>query len=134
ERGTHLMAERVVAAWQAIGGAANGILVQAPFDANTNPTVKMLTRWYAGPLSHPYPSVGNCRTGPSDGDPGVPAAGLPDCQRYNDPNHDYLGNRLPPLVSTGLYNRLTAGIPVPDNYDVTSFGTVEENLRLKRQA
>jgi hypothetical protein len=133
ERGTHLMAEQVVAAWQAIGGAANGVAVQVPYQ--TNPTVKMLTRWYAGPLSHPYPSVGNCRTGPSDGDPGVPAAGLPDCERYSDANHDYLGDNGPPLISIGLYDQLKkAGVPVPDNYDVTSFGSVEENLRLKLQA
>ena len=50
-----------------------------------NPVVKMLTHWVAGPLSHPYPSVSNCRTGPTvDGDPGVPVLGLPDCQRASD--------------------------------------------------
>jgi len=38
-------------------------------------------------------------------------------------------------VSTGLYQQLKdAGVPVPDNYDATSFGTVEENLRIKLQA
>ncbi|MFL6238278.1 MAG: hypothetical protein ACJ735_02115 [Actinomycetes bacterium] len=127
ERGTHVMAERVVAAWQAIGGAANGVTVQAPFD--TNPTVRMLTRWYAGPLSHPYPSVGNCRTGPTaGGDPGVPGVGLPNCARSDD-----IGLTLP--ISPRLYDQLKAtGIPVPDNYDVPSHEAVEENLRLKLQA
>src|SRR3954465_4536097 len=65
ERGTHLMASRVIDAWQAIGGATTGVPVQAAYQ--TNPTVEMLTRWYAGPLSHPYPSVGNCRTAPTAG-------------------------------------------------------------------
>src|SRR5213079_3410410 len=58
ERGTHLLAERVVDAWNAIG--AGDPSVQVPYQ--TNPVVDMLTHWVAGPLSHPYPSVGNCRT------------------------------------------------------------------------
>ncbi|TMK49847.1 MAG: hypothetical protein E6G59_10620, partial [Actinobacteria bacterium] len=46
ERGTHLMAEQVVKAWQAIGGARNGIDVQVPSDYN--PQVGMLTHWVPG--------------------------------------------------------------------------------------
>ena len=127
ERGTHVLAEKAFAAWQAIGGADNGIAVQSPYD--TDPTVKMLTHWVAGPLSHPYPSVGNCRTGPTlDGDPGAPAAGLPDCQRS-----DSAGLTLP--LTQGLADQIKGmGIPLPDNYDATSFGSVEENLRIKLQA
>src|SRR5205823_5729797 len=136
ERGTHVLAENAFAAWQAIGGIDNGITVQSPYQ--TDPSVKMLTHWVAGPLSHPYPSVGNCRTGPSDGDPGVPAAGLPDCERYSGADGEqakYTGQHLPPLISTGLYQKIRdAGVPVPDNYDASSFGTVEENLRIKLQA
>jgi hypothetical protein len=127
ERGTHLMADKVIAAWQAIGGARNGIPVQVPFD--TNPVVSMLTHFVPGPVSHPYPSVGNCRSQNTlNGDPGVPAAGLPDCQRMGDT----LGQRLP---NTGLYESLAAAsIPVPANYDAPSFATVEENVRIKLQA
>jgi hypothetical protein len=126
ERGTHLLASKVLAAWQAIGGARNDIRVQAPYESN--PVVSMLTHWVPGPVSHPYPSVGNCRTGPTvKGDPGVPAAGLPDCARMGDE----LGQTLP---DTGLYDALKeAGVPIPDNYDVLSHGAVEENLRLKLQ-
>ena len=129
ERGTHLMAERVVDAFNAIGNSDAS--VQAPYNADTtNPTVTMLTHWVAGPASHPYPSVGNCRTGPTgNGDPGVPAAGLPDCARSSD----NLGFTLP--LAPGLVDQLkSAGIPVPDNYDATSFGSVEENARIKLQA
>src|SRR5438270_856089 len=47
ERGTHLLAEKVVAAWNAIGGAdsaaSGGIAVSAPMQ--TDPTVTMLTHW-----------------------------------------------------------------------------------------
>ena len=127
ERGTHVLAENAFAAWQAIGGADNGITVQAPY--NNDPTVRMLTHWVAGPLSHPYPSVGNCRTGPTvGGDPGVPAAGLPDCGRPSD-----FGFSLP--LDPTLADQIKGmGIPLPDNYDLSSFGTVEENLRIKLQA
>src|SRR4051794_33781896 len=43
ERGTHLLAEKVLDAWNAIGGADNGVAVQAPFISD--PTVRMLTHW-----------------------------------------------------------------------------------------
>ncbi|HET6816108.1 MAG TPA: hypothetical protein VFH66_02645 [Mycobacteriales bacterium] len=121
ERGTHLLAEKVVDAWNAIGNGDPS--VQVPYE--TNPVVDMLTHWVAGPLSHPYPSVGNCRTQNSvDGDPGVPAAGLPDCQRGG------LGQQTSPLYE----NLKKAGLPLPDNYDATAFTGVEENLRIKLQA
>jgi hypothetical protein len=128
ERGAHLLFEHAFAAWRAIGGAHNGIKVDAPYQSN--PTVTMLTRWYAGPVSHPYPSVGNCRTGPTlGGNPGVPAGGLPDCERLSD-----LGAPTLPF-SPKLFNQLkAAGLPIPDNYDVPSAELVEENLSIKLQA
>src|SRR3954462_12734752 len=120
ERGTHLLAEKVYDAFTAIGNGDSS--VQVPFE--TDPVVDMATHWVAGPASHPYPSVGNCRTRNSvNGDPGAPAAGLPDCQRAD------VGEQ------SDLYQNLkAAGLPLPDNYDATSFGTVEENLRIKLQA
>ncbi|MDP9100562.1 MAG: hypothetical protein M3N21_00190 [Actinomycetota bacterium] len=125
ERGAHLLADRVVAAWRAIGGAP-GPAVQVPWQ--TDVPVTMLTHLIAGPVSHPYPSVGNCRTGPSQGDPGLPAAGLPNCERVSSAG----GPVLPaPDAITALK---AAGLPVPDNYDASSFASVEENLRLKLQA
>ena len=121
ERGTHVMAEKVADAWTAIGD--DDPSVQMTYE--TNPVVNMLTHWVAGPVSHPYPSVGNCRTQNSvDGDPGVPAAGLPDCQRGD------LGQQTSPLYE----NLKAAGLPLPDNYDATAFSAVEENLRIKLQA
>ena len=126
ERGTHLLAERVLAAWNAIGGvdsAAGGgaVTVEAPYQ--DHPVVDMLTHWVAGPASHPYPSVTNCRTRNTvNGDPGPPV-GVPDCERGG------IGEQ------TDLYQNLkAAGLPLPDNYDTTAFGAVEENLRIKLQA
>jgi hypothetical protein len=128
ERGAHLLADRAIAAWQAIGGASNGIPVQSPYD--DHPTVTMLTRWYAGPLSHPYPSVSNCRSDETlGGDIGAPVLGIPDCERVNDE----IGLTLP--FSPDLFSQLkTLGLPIPDNYDAPSAVALEENLRLKLQA
>jgi hypothetical protein len=128
ERGAHLLYEHAIAAWRAIGGAHNGIKVDAPYQ--TDPVVKLLTRWYAGPLTHPYPSVSNCRTGPTiGGNVGVPVAGLPDCERLDDVG-------VPTLpFGPDLFNQLkAAGLPIPDNYDAPSAMLVEENLRIKLQA
>jgi hypothetical protein len=155
ERGTHLLADCVIAAWDAIGHSDpshgnnpeadkhtcnTGDNTQKPLNFEQIPVtvgyesnipVKMITHWVAGPISHPYPSVGNCRTGPTgQGDVGVPAAGLPDCERLGS------DSGLTPLPFTvPVVDALkAAGVPVPDNYDASSFGTVEENLRIKLQA
>ncbi|HVU71758.1 MAG TPA: hypothetical protein VHE83_02245 [Mycobacteriales bacterium] len=127
ERGAHLMAERVIDAWKAIDGAHDGVAVAVPL--SSNPPVAMLTHWIAGPLSHPYPSVGNCRSGPTiSGDPGVPGAGLPDCDRFSD----QAGVTLP---TSALYRSMLAtGLPIPSTTDLPSFAAVEENLRIKLQA
>jgi hypothetical protein len=123
ERGAHLLSDAVLAAWRSIGAGG----ADAPM--TDRPVVRMLTHWVAGPVSHPYPSVSNCRTGPTvDGDPGVPVLGLPDCQRASDA----FGQTLP---TAGLFGSLRGlGLPVPATYDAPSFGSVEENLRIKLQA
>ncbi|MGB8652645.1 MAG: hypothetical protein WCD35_18505 [Mycobacteriales bacterium] len=123
ERGAHLLADQVLAAWRAIGAGQ----AQAPMTSTA--VVRMVTHWVAGPVSHPYPSVSNCRTGPTvDGDPGAPVLGLPDCARASDA----FGQALP---AQGLFDALRAsGLPVPASYDAPSFAAVEENLRLKLQA
>ena len=123
ERGGHLLADAVLGAWRAIGSG------HADAPMTDHPVVRMLTHWVAGPVSHPYPSVSNCRTGQSvDGDPGAPVLGLPDCERASDA----FGQSLP---AQGLWDALRgSGVPVPANYDAPSFGAVEENLRLKLQA
>jgi hypothetical protein len=123
ERGGHLLADATISAWRAIGSGA------ADSPMTDHPVVRMLTHWVAGPVSHPYPSVSNCRTGPTvDGDPGAPVLGLPDCERASDA----FGQTLP---AQGLFDQLRgSGVPVPANYDAPSFGSVEENLRLKLQA
>ena len=123
ERGAHLLANAVLAAWRSLG-AGRGDAPMAD-----RPVVRMLTHWVAGPVSHPYPSVSNCRTRQTvDGDPGAPVLGLPDCERAS---HAF-GQVVP---ADGLFDALrSTGLPVPASYDAPSFGSVEENLRLKLQA
>jgi hypothetical protein len=58
-----------------------------------------------------------------EGQPGVPAAGLPDCER------------APAEVPSPLtWDDLKGlGLPVPEHYDAPAVGIVEENARLKLQ-
>lgn len=121
EREARLMADKVVAGWNEVG-AGRGTVPYA-----TDFPVKMIDRWTPGPISHPYPAVSNCRTEPTfSGRVGVPVLGLPDCFRD-----------LPesPASLAAVFEGLKAvGVPVPENYDAPSFGSVEENLRIHLQA
>jgi hypothetical protein len=118
ERGARLVADAVESGLAVLSSGAG----QVPYSADV--PVAVYDRWTTGPVSHPYPSVGNCRTQPTvDGDPGAPAAGLPDCQRAGSGN-------LAPIAE----NLKAEGIPVPDGYDAPSFGSVEENVRIHLQA
>ncbi len=118
ERGARLLADAVVEGFEEIGRGEGTV----PYA--TDVPVEAINGWVPGPASHPYPSVSNCRTETTlDGDPGIPVAGLPDCQRTTD------ADQLSPL-----YDNLQAhGIPVPDQYDAPAFTAVEENVRLRLQ-
>ena len=76
ERGAFLLSEDVVKGWNQI---ADGSPV-VPFDSTFD--VEAGNAFVPGPVSHPYPSVSNCRTETTaEGNPGAPVAGLPDCAR-----------------------------------------------------
>ncbi|HEX9823042.1 MAG TPA: neutral/alkaline non-lysosomal ceramidase N-terminal domain-containing protein [Actinomycetota bacterium] len=86
--------------------------------------VAMAGRVFPGPISHPYPGVSNCRTDSAfDGRPGVPVAGLPDCERLPGP--------VDPGVTTDDLQAL--GIPVPENYSAPSYGSLQETLSVHLQ-
>ena len=120
ERGAYELAQSVIAGWQQIGAGDKSVSV--PF--STSFPVGVAEDWAPGPVSHPYPSVSNCRTQPTlDGDPGAPILGLPDCQRG--------GTGVDAPVWESLRE---SGIPVPDHYDAPAFMGVEENLRIHLQA
>jgi hypothetical protein len=120
ERGAYELAQDVVKGWQQIGAGDSTVMVPS----STDFPVGVAEDWAPGPVSHPYPSVSNCRTQPSlDGDPGAPILGLPDCQRA--------GTGVDEPVWESLR---AAGIPVPDHYDAPAFMGVEENVRIHLQA
>ncbi|HUF32300.1 MAG TPA: hypothetical protein VMN58_03710, partial [Acidimicrobiales bacterium] len=119
ERGARLLADSLIEAWEAIGTGD----VEVP--PSSDVPVGMITYWAPGPVSHPYPSVSNCRTQETaEGKPGLPILGLPDCSRPTGSAPVGL-----PFESLKLH-----GIPVPDHYDAPSFTAVQENLRLQLQA
>lgn len=121
ERGARILADSVLQGRAAIAAGRGQVPVRATLP------VRMVTRWIPGPLSHPYPAYGSCRTAPTvDGNPGVGT--VPDCERVGG----YSPVMPPPQP---LYENLkAAGLPLPDSYAGSSFGTVEENMRIKLQA
>jgi hypothetical protein len=119
ERGAFLLAQDVIKGWREIG---NG---QALVPFSTSFDVAAGNAWVPGPLSHPYPSVSNCRTETTaEGGPGAPVAGLPDCERGP------FGADKDSMVYESLKEH---GFPVPDHYDAPAYGAVEENTRLHLQ-
>jgi hypothetical protein len=121
ERGARYLANAIEQAYAEIG--AGGGLV--PY--STDFPVMAGNAWVPGPVSHPYPSVSNCRTEPTvEGNPGMVITGLPDCDRpLGDSNDD----------ASQLWQQLKGlGAPLPEHYDAPAFGSVEENLRLHLQA
>jgi hypothetical protein len=116
ERGAALMADAVVEAFETAGTKD----AQVPWSSDF--PVKGVSTWVPGPVSQPYPSVGNCRSEPTlEGNPGVGVA--PDCQRAGTPTQDN------PVVD----NLRLHGVPVPDHYAAPGYPAVEENTRLLLQ-
>jgi hypothetical protein len=122
ERGARYVADAVLSGLATLRAGGG----QVPYSAAV--PVAVYDRWTPGPVSHPYPSVSNCRTDPTaDGDPGAPVVGLPDCERASG----YVpAGALAPIAE----NLQAEGIPVPDGYDAPSAGAVEENVRIHLQA
>lgn len=128
ERGGYVLSRSVVEAWNNIGA---GIPSEGEFASTFVPfssdfDVEAGSAWVPGPYSHPYPSVSNCRTETTvGGSPGVPVAGLPDCERP--------GGFASPTAQ--LWQELKRqGVPLPEHYDAPAFTGVEENARILLQA
>lgn len=119
ERGARLMADSVLSAWNEIGAGGG----QVPFTSEV--PVDSISWWVPGPVSHPYPSVSNCRSETTvEGNPGAPVLGLPDCERAGDTD-----------ATNMLWENLKAhGVALPEHYDAPGFSAVEENLRIHLQA
>ncbi|MEO6204834.1 MAG: hypothetical protein ABIO67_05565, partial [Mycobacteriales bacterium] len=121
ERGARLLADSVEQGRDAILSGHGQV------DMKSVLPVRMVTDWIPGPLSHPYPAFGSCRTQPTvDGNPG--AGTVPDCERVGG-----YAPQMPPAQPL-FENLKAAGLPIPDSYAASSFGSVEENMRIKLQA
>ncbi|MDQ3940059.1 MAG: neutral/alkaline non-lysosomal ceramidase N-terminal domain-containing protein [Actinomycetota bacterium] len=117
ERGARYLADSIVQGFGEIGSGGG----EVPFTSSF--PVAIYSAWVPGPVSHPYPGYGNCRTQTTvEGNPGSPSA--PDCVRPGSPK---------PFGA--VWQNLKAhGLPVPENYTAPAFMGVEENLRLRLQA
>ena len=117
ERGAFLLSQDVVKGWDQIGAGQSLVPSSTSFDVEAG------NAWVPGPLSHPYPGFGNCRTGAgAEGNPRAP--GVPTCNGAGA--HD---------KTSMMWENLRAhGIPVPENISPTSFMAVEENARIHLQA
>ena len=119
ERGARYLADSVAEAWKTIGANKGKVAYSSDFP------VAALTDFVPGPLSHPYPSVSNCRSESTvENNPGAPVLGFPDCARAGD-------NDKANTTWDGLKKQ---GAPLPDHYDAPGFTAVEENARIKLQA
>jgi hypothetical protein len=95
--------------------------------------VDVVTERFAPPATRPYPGVSNCNTDKAfEGNPGVPIAGLPDCEFF-------LGDTAAPvadLVPLGaIPDQLrAAGVPVPSSYAPPALLALQETAAIKMQA
>jgi hypothetical protein len=91
----------------------------------TDLEVGMVDYRFAGPESHPSPTVSNCRTH----HPAAPVVGLPDCERAASN-----GLPVPDQWGTTIETLQEAGVPIPDDYGAPSHGAVQESHTIHLQA
>ena len=138
ERAGRQIANAVTRAFNEIG-TDHPSVPQAYARYRTDFPVGVMDREFAPPVSHPYPSVSNCRTqeAVANGDPGIPIVGLPDCERQAGalfgPVFGHLhGTPADPGVT---YDKLRdAGVPIPANYGAPSYTGLEETIQVHLQA
>src|ERR1700742_3621901 len=124
ERGARLMSDAVLRTWRN-AGAGKGVSLGTDFP------VAVSDKWFPGPLSHPFPTVSNCRTDQAlNGNPQAPVVGLPDCSGAGESPWDDIG--VNPGPSTDDFER--AGIPIPENYGAAGYTGLEEDLGIHLQA
>jgi neutral/alkaline ceramidase-like enzyme/hemolysin type calcium-binding protein len=124
-------------------GAPGGPARCVPF--GTDLPVEFADHWYPGPLTHPYPTVSNCRADSGlAGDPLLPIVGLPDCEGLEDGLNDLADlvglpgpgdipfYPIDPGLSTDDFQ--AAGIPVPENYGAPSYTGLQEDIDVHLQA
>ncbi|MGH2695053.1 MAG: neutral/alkaline non-lysosomal ceramidase N-terminal domain-containing protein, partial [Actinomycetota bacterium] len=126
ERGARYLADSIIAAFDQIGAGAGQVAYSDSFEVDAYEE-----GWIPGPISHPYPSVWNCRTeNQATGKPNGP--GVPTCGDVLHEIHE--GERDPTLVA--IYEGLKKlGVPIPEHGPLNgpAHMAVEENNRLRLQ-
>ena len=122
-QGERMARELADATLAASADIADGSAV-VPFE--TGSEVKMVDRWFPGPLSHPLPTVAGCRTDTElAGKPRIPVAN--ECT-----GEDAVESPFDPGVSTDTLQ--SAGVPVPENLSVPAYTGLEEDVNVHLQA
>ncbi|MFL5896706.1 MAG: neutral/alkaline non-lysosomal ceramidase N-terminal domain-containing protein, partial [Thermoleophilaceae bacterium] len=122
ERAAGLLADTALGTWRDIAAGtpqdpARYVPFQTGFPVGTD------NRWFPGPLSHPYPSFGNCKLDPAvQGHPRAPTD-LPTCEQQDVAD---TGVSTDPLKQ--------AGVPVPDHWSPPAYTGLEEDLGVHLQA
>jgi hypothetical protein len=111
------LAAATLRTWQAVTADGEGPAVDELVEGkrvalSDAAPVRFRSYRFPGPTAHPSHTVSNCRTE----QPGVPVAGFPDCVRQGE---------IPGWGAT-VQRLREAGIPVPANYGVPSYGSVQE--------
>jgi hypothetical protein len=139
ERSGRLLADAAARTWRRIGeGARDPDADNAPHfvPMASDHVIDEIDRWFFGPVSHPLPTVSNCRTDTTlGGNPQVPIVGVPDCGsavgKFGAPAKPPFSLPFDPgLNAESLAAR---GIPVPANYGAPSYGGLEESLGIHLQ-
>jgi hypothetical protein len=127
-----LIARAALGLWKDVGARRGRVQF---FD--TGP-VALADRWFPGPLTHPFPTVSNCRTDQVlAGNPQLPLVGLPDCAGPTSLFGE-VGLDAPPQTAQRpgptLDDIKRLGIPIPDNYGAPSYTGLEEDISVHLQA
>lgn len=123
ERGVRYLADSIIDGFNQIGANAGTVPVSGDFP------VAMYDGWIPGPISHPYPSVWNCKN--EENVEGRPRVGVaPTCEKPPGQT-PWAGD---PQAQTLWETLKQQGVPVPDNYDGPGFPVLEENTRIRLQA
>lgn len=136
ERGARQIANAIVDTSNRIGTGRPPVPAAAvPYRADF--PVAVSDRQFAPPLSHPFPTVSNCRTHEAfAGNPGVPIVGLPDCERaFGDVTGPVVGELEGTPLDPGVtFDELQgAGVPLPENYGAPGYSGVQETLQVHLQ-
>lgn len=139
EHSGRLLANAAARTWRRIGsGTPDPDPANAPHfvPMSSDLVVDEIDRWFFGPVSHPLPTVSNCRTDTAlGGNPQVPIVGLPDCGSaagtFGAPAKPPFSPPFDPGLNAGTL--AARGIPVPANYGAPSYGALQESLGIHLQ-